>query len=84
MVTTESLTARAARMELADVLAAEVDSARRQPPLETPLLSWWEGDAIVQLLKALAALLGDEPMAELSTEMAEKLRARLGPFPPWE
>jgi hypothetical protein len=81
MEITDSAAARLRRMELANDLAASVDSARRQPPLETPLLNWCEGDAIVQLLKTLAELLSDEPLAELSVELAEKLHNRLG-LPP--
>ncbi|WP_219506014.1 hypothetical protein [Nonomuraea ceibae] len=69
---------RYARLELADLLAAQVDSARREQPLETPLLNWYEGDAVVRLLKTLAQLLAGEPLGELSAELAEKLTARLG------
>lgn len=68
-------------MVLANDLAASVDSARRHPALEKPLLNWCEGDAIVQLLQMLAELLPDEPLAELSAELAGKLCARLG-LPP--
>ncbi|WP_157099678.1 hypothetical protein [Microbispora sp. ATCC PTA-5024] len=81
MTIADSPRAREVRMVLAINLAASVDSARRMPPVETPLLNWCEGDAIVQLLHTLAGLLGDEPLAELSDELAEKLRARLG-LPP--
>ncbi|MEU4574580.1 hypothetical protein [Nonomuraea sp. NPDC023979] len=69
---------RYARLELADLLAVQVDSARREQPLETPLLNWYEGDVIVRLLETLAQLLADEPLGELSAEMADKLAARLG------
>lgn len=66
------------RMELALLLAMQVDSARREPPVEAPLLNWFEGDAVVQLLETLARLLADEPLGKLSTELADKLKARLG------
>jgi hypothetical protein len=72
---------RKERMELANLLAAQVDSAQREPPLEAPLLNWFEGDAVVRLLKTLARLLADEPLGELSAELADKLRARLGQPP---
>lgn len=68
-------------MELANNLAIQVDGARREPPLEAPLVNWYEGDAIAQLLQTLARLLPDEPLGELSTELADKLRARLGQPP---
>ncbi|TXK35124.1 hypothetical protein [Nonomuraea sp. C10] len=81
MAITDSLPMRYERMELADLLAMQVDGARRQPPLEAPLLNWFEGDAVVQLLQTLARLLADEPLGELSTELADKLKARLGQPP---
>lgn len=68
---------REERMELAHILAMQVDGARREPPLEAPLLNWFEGDAVVRLLETLARLLADEPLGELSTELADKLKARL-------
>ncbi|MEU7692526.1 hypothetical protein [Microbispora hainanensis] len=84
MSATESNTGQMRRMVLADALAASIDSARRQQSLEKPLLNWCEGDAIVQLLKVLAELLSGEPMAELSAELADELRARLGPPPGYD
>lgn len=75
---------RVRRLVLANDLAASVDSARRQPPLEKPLLTWCEGDAIVQLLNALADVVRGEPLAELCAELAEKLSARLGPPPGYD
>ncbi|MFF0249966.1 hypothetical protein [Streptosporangium sandarakinum] len=73
--------ARAARMNLASDLAAQVDASWRLPPLTSPLLNWHEGDAIAHLLEALAAMVRDEPLAELADELAALLRARLGPMP---
>ncbi|MBG0825959.1 hypothetical protein HS048_35400 [Planomonospora sp. ID91781] len=72
---------RLQRMELADALAAQIDAARHRPPLERPLLTWAEGDAIACLLDALAASVAGEPLAELAGELAGRLRFRLGPLP---
>lgn len=75
---------RVRHLELANDLAASVDSARRQPLLEKPLLTWCEGDAIVQLLNVLADVFRGEPLAELSAELSEKLHARLGSPPGYD
>jgi hypothetical protein len=72
---------RLARFELANALAAQIDSAQRVPPLDKPLVNWHEGDAIAHLLDALARVIADEPLGELATELAERLRHRLGPIP---
>ncbi|MBG0819046.1 hypothetical protein [Planomonospora sp. ID82291] len=72
---------RLTRMELADALAAQVDSGRHRPPLAQPLLTWEEGDAAACLLETLAAIVAGEPLAELADELAERLRSRLGPLP---
>jgi hypothetical protein len=69
---------RAARMDLANVLAAQVDAARHLSPVATPLLNWSEGEAITQLLEALAVIVNGEPLGELASELAAKLRTRLG------
>ncbi|AWS47894.1 hypothetical protein DKM19_48080 [Streptosporangium sp. 'caverna'] len=71
-------------MDLANTLAAQVDSARHLPLLQQPLLNWCEGDAMARLLDELATTLGDEPLAELAYELAEKLRSRLGPMPGYD
>ncbi|WP_143653573.1 hypothetical protein [Streptosporangium subroseum] len=80
----ESPSVRAARMNLANVLAAQVDSARHLPLLQQPLLNWHEGDAMARLLDELATVLGDEPLAELAGELADQLRDRLGPMPGYD
>ncbi|MBB4920906.1 hypothetical protein [Streptosporangium saharense] len=72
---------RMARLNLAVVLAAQVDASRHQEPLSQPLLTWAEGDAVVRLLEELGQVLPGEPLAELAGELAEQLQARLGPAP---
>ncbi|WP_326825837.1 hypothetical protein [Streptosporangium sp. NBC_01756] len=71
-------------MDLANALAAQVDSARYLPLLQQPLLNWHEGDAMARLLDELAGILGDEPLAELAHELAEQLRSQLGPMPGYD
>ncbi|WP_326645087.1 hypothetical protein OG884_12105 [Streptosporangium sp. NBC_01755] len=71
-------------MDLAITLAAQVDSARHLSLLQQPLLNWHEGDAVARLLDELAAVLGDEPLAELAGELADRLRGRLGPMPGYD
>ncbi|MER7129725.1 hypothetical protein [Streptosporangium saharense] len=73
--------ARMARLDLAVILAAQVDASRHQEALSHPLLTWAEGDAVVQLLELLGQVLPGEPLAELAGELAEQLQARLGPAP---
>ncbi|WP_143653387.1 hypothetical protein [Streptosporangium subroseum] len=80
----DSAVDRAARMDLSVLLAAHIDAARRQDPLQQPLLNWAEGDTIVQLLETLARLLSEEPLGELADELAEKLRTRLGHPPGYD
>ncbi|MBB4920966.1 hypothetical protein [Streptosporangium saharense] len=69
---------RMARLDLATVLAAQVDASRHQRPL-TLALTWAEGDAMAQLLEQLARELPGEPIAELAQELAGQLQAQLGP-----
>ncbi|GAB2450782.1 hypothetical protein GCM10027187_18250 [Streptosporangium sandarakinum] len=83
-IATESSSARDLRLNIAIALAAQVDSARHLPLLQQPLLNWHEGDAIAHLLDELAAVLSDEPIAELACELAEQLRIRLGPMPGYD
>jgi hypothetical protein len=81
MAIADSMMMRHERSELADVLAMQVDSARHQPPLEASLLNWFEGDAVVRLLKTLARILSDEPLGEISAELADKIEVRIGQPP---